>query len=318
MSEQILPSTVAASEMTATLDEVESGALPETSAVEDIPAAPGVGQQLRAAREEKNMSAADVAKLLKLSAHQVVALEEDDWSRLPVTVIRGFVRNYARLLKLDPEPLMQALTALQMPPPPKLDLPAGTNTTLPEMGKVERRDYAAVLSGLALVVLAVLAYFFVPQDFWQAKIMELTTSGKPSVVSEKSEPAPVEASPAQMPSQPANAPVAPAAAVSQEPAVQSQPIQQAVPSAPGSPAGSLPSSGLKLSFAQPSWVEIRDRSGQIIFSQLNPAGSQRDIEGQPPFALVIGNATNVTVQYKGKVVELSQRSKDDVARLNLD
>jgi cytoskeleton protein RodZ len=78
------------------------------------------------------------------------------------------------------------------------------------------------------------------------------------------------------------------------------------------------SGGLKLSFAQPSWVEIRDRSGQIIFSQLNPAGSQRDIEGQPPFALVIGNATNVTVQYKGKVIELSQRSKDDVARLNLD
>jgi cytoskeleton protein RodZ len=77
-------------------------------------------------------------------------------------------------------------------------------------------------------------------------------------------------------------------------------------------------SGLKLIFAQPSWVEIRDRSGQIIFSQLNPAGSERDIEGQPPFALVVGNASNVTVKYKGQVVELSQRSKDDVARLNLD
>ena len=75
---------------------------------------------------------------------------------------------------------------------------------------------------------------------------------------------------------------------------------------------------MKLSFGQPSWVEIRDRSGQIVFSQLNPAGSQREIEGQAPFTLVIGNASSVTVQYKGKTVDLTQRSKDDVARLTLD
>lgn len=312
MSEEMLASPVAESESAVTSDEMENA---EKLAMEEIPAMLGVGEQLRAAREERNMSAADVAKLLKLSTHQVVALEEDDWSRLPVTVIRGFVRNYARLLKIDPEPLMQTLTALQMPPPPKLDLPAGTNTALPEMGKVERRDYAAVLSGLALVVLAVLAYFFVPQDFWQSKLMALTSSEKPPVVTaEKSEATPVETSPAQSQSQPDSVPTTLAPVAAQETAVQPQPIQQAQPGA----ANSLPSSGLKLSFAQPSWVEIRDRSGQIIFSQLNPAGSQRDIEGQPPFALVIGNATNVTVQYKGKVVELSQRSKDDVARLNLD
>jgi len=87
----------------------------------------------------------------------------------------------------------------------------------------------------------------------------------------------------------------------------------AVPSAATGTSG-----GLKLSFSQPSWVEIRDGSGQIIFSQLNPAGSQSDIRGQPPFALVIGNASNVTVQYKGKVVELTQRSQEDVARLTLE
>lgn len=63
---------------------------------------------------------------------------------------------------------------------------------------------------------------------------------------------------------------------------------------------------------------MRDRTGQIIFSQLSQAGSQRDIEGQPPFVLVVGNAAHVTLQYKGKAIDLSKRSKDDVARLTLD
>jgi cytoskeleton protein RodZ len=281
----------------------------------DVLNALSVGQQLRAAREAKGVSAADVAKALKLSLHQVVALEEDDWSRLPGnTIIRGFVRNYARLVKLDADPLMQALTDLQMPQPPKLDLPAGTSTSLPQAGKVERRDFATVFSGLALVVLAVLAYFFMPQDFWQSKLVEFMAgiSGPATVVEKKDMPR----------SDMVSVPLAPSSGVA---TVVAEPATMPVPpvAAQGKPdvlpaPTSESSSGLKLSFAQPSWVEIRDRSGQIIFSQLNPAGSQRDIEGQPPFALVVGNATNVTVQYKGKVIELSQRSKDDVARLNLE
>lgn len=279
--------------------------------------APSVGEQLRAAREAKGMSVSDVAKVLKLSVHQVVALEEDDWSRLPGnTIIRGFVRNYARLFKLDSEPLMGALSALTVAQSEKLDLPAGSNTALPQIGKAERRDFATVFSGLLLVVLAVLIYFFMPEDFWQSRLMALipglngpeasvATVDTPKSNAPSAQPAPVEGAAAAM-AEPAAQPVSPAPAGA-----------SAAPEPQKSPASDA-GSGLKLSFAQPSWVEIRDRSGQIIFSQLNPAGSQREIEGQPPFSLVVGNASNVTVQYKGQVVELSQRSKDDVARLNLD
>jgi cytoskeleton protein RodZ len=287
-----------------------SAALPETSVL-------SVGQQLRAAREEKNVTVVDVAKVLKLSAHQVVALEEDDWARLPGnTIIRGFVRNYARFLKLDADPLMSALSAAQEPLSPKLDLPAGTNTAMPQPGTVERKDFATVFSGALLIVLAVLAYFFMPQDLWRSKLTELVDGIKVfELFTDKAgKPKPSDAS----------VPLAPPSAITQLAAEAATLPTSPVPTVASVRAETdqVPvtdiSGGLKLSFAQPSWVEIRDRSGQIIFSQLNPAGSQRDIEGQPPFALVIGNATNVTVQYKGKVIELSQRSKDDVARLNLD
>ena len=296
-------------------DGEESARPPAAEAYVEVEAAPApsVGEQLRAAREAKGMSVPDVAKVLKLSVNQVVALEADDWSRLPGnTIIRGFVRNYARLFKLDSEPLMSALTALAMPQSAKLDLPAGSNTALPQIGKAERRDFATVFSSLVLVVLAVLVYFFMPADFWQSKLAEFLSGLKgskatgaavdtstPNALSPQPAPGATTVEPAAQPDQPALA----AAAIGAD--------SQKVPASDSS-------GGLKLSFSQPSWVEIRDRSGQIIFSQLNPAGSQREIEGQPPFSLVVGNASNVTVHYKGQVVELLQRSKDDVARLNLD
>jgi cytoskeleton protein RodZ len=76
--------------------------------------------------------------------------------------------------------------------------------------------------------------------------------------------------------------------------------------------------GLRLSFAQPAWVEVRDGRNQIIFAELSPAGSKREVVGQPPFSLVVGNATQVTVEYQGRMIELSQRSKGDVARLTVE
>jgi cytoskeleton protein RodZ len=75
---------------------------------------------------------------------------------------------------------------------------------------------------------------------------------------------------------------------------------------------------LKMRFAQPSWVEIRDATGQTIYSQLNPAGSEREIEGQPPYVMVVGNAAHVTVSYQGRTIELQPRSKDDVARVTVE
>jgi cytoskeleton protein RodZ len=91
---------------------------------------------------------------------------------------------------------------------------------------------------------------------------------------------------------------------------------------PTSPASaelsSSSSEALIFSFAQASWVEVRDRSGQVVFTQLNSADTQREVVGQPPFSVVIGNASHVTLQYKGKSVDLSRRSKEGVARLTIE
>jgi cytoskeleton protein RodZ len=284
-----------------------------TNALMAVPTGPSVGQQLRAAREAKSLSVSDVAQALKLSEHQVHALEADDWLSLPGTIARGFIRNYARLLHLNSDALMSQLDSLRTPQPPSLDLVGGNSTALPSAIRVERRDWAVMFSGLILVTLALLAYFFVPQDFWLSKLTPLAP-----LVQEAKTVAPMTENAVAPSSVTADQAVPLGGMASAESeaskssslivAEERQPVDRTA-----SGTGRL-----QLHFARPSWVEIRDRNSQIIFSQLNPAGSEREIEGLPPFALVIGNASGVTVHYKGKAVEIPLRSKDDVARLSLE
>ncbi len=69
-----------------------------------------LGQKLKAAREEKGLSAGDVAGHLKLSVRQVEALENNAFERLPNAVfIRGFMRSYAKFLKMDEKNIIQEL-----------------------------------------------------------------------------------------------------------------------------------------------------------------------------------------------------------------
>src|SRR5436190_15313444 len=74
------------------------------------PSPDGPGARLRAAREAAGLSLDQVAQQLKLAPRQVKALEDENFGELPGrTFSRGFVRNYARLLNLDPEDLLSHL-----------------------------------------------------------------------------------------------------------------------------------------------------------------------------------------------------------------
>ena len=81
----------------------------------------------------------------------------------------------------------------------------------------------------------------------------------------------------------------------------------------------VPSAGtLRFEFFKDAWVEVKDQRGQVLMAQINPSGSRATVEGRPPFALVIGNASNVRLNYGDKAVDFSQHVKVDVARFTLD
>lgn len=75
----------------------------ETEAVENP------GELLRKAREAAHISEQEMAEHLNMSLRYVKALEANDRKMLPAVVfVRGYIRRYAQVLRLDPEPLLEA------------------------------------------------------------------------------------------------------------------------------------------------------------------------------------------------------------------
>lgn len=86
-----------------------SSAADESGGVEHI-AIKAPGAQLAACREQRGWTVEQVASQLNLAPRQIIAIESDNYASLPVmAVTRGFVRSYAKLLKIDPAPLLAAL-----------------------------------------------------------------------------------------------------------------------------------------------------------------------------------------------------------------
>lgn len=66
-----------------------------------------LGGLLKLERERRGLSVRDVMDATKISRRNLVALEDGQVGQLPHPVyLKGYVRNYARLVGLDPEPLI--------------------------------------------------------------------------------------------------------------------------------------------------------------------------------------------------------------------
>lgn len=270
-------------------------------------AAPTVGQRLRAEREQRGLSVAEVARQLKLAPRQVEALESDDHAALPGDLfVRGFLRNYARLFDFDPGAFgvsmpVGALTQAPGQPPDACSAAAGPSPSLAiavrrRMRREPRAARTRVVAAL-VVVLAVALAAVALLDPRPSQVSPLQPSGA----------MPGGAGAGLAPAAPEDSPGALAAARSGEPAAATLPA-----TAPGFDAR------LQLRFARDAWVEVRDEGGNVIFSQLSRTGSTQELTGRPPFQLVVGNASGVELSYRGKPVDLAPHTRSDVARLTLE
>ena len=293
-------------------------------------AMPGVGARLRQAREARTLSVDDVAQALKLGPRQVVALENGDWQGLPgQTFVRGFVRNYARLLQVDPAPLMEQLDASLDKPADSLSVPDSPPARMPS--SQPQRDRKVVFAGVALVLLALVAYAFLPNDLSalrdsaQGLLDSLARKEAPAAVAPSGVTTPAVAEPAAASVPAASEPVFPPGATpaqvmnpqAQAPAeLAPAPLAAAAPAA--APVAAAGDAQLRFVFAGDSWVEVRDRNNKALFSQRGSAGSERSIDGAGPLTLVIGNAAGVKLFWRGQAVDLAPHTKGEVARLVLE
>jgi cytoskeleton protein RodZ len=289
------------------------------------------GAQLMAERRAQGLSLGDVARQLKLSVRQVEALERDEYGAFPGPVfVRGFLRNYAKLLQLEPEALV-AQAAIGAAPA-TASVPA-TPVPLQEP-RAERRSRFGFGTLALAVVLVILAIAVVYDARNKPATVSLAPPPAPGVAQA---PAPQHADSPPPASPDAGAPPAPSPAVPEATTdagsttdARASGDSRAAATAPAGALGAATAPAaasvqrpgstaeVRLTFDDESWVEIKDATGTVIFSRLSSAGSEQALSGEPPLELVIGNAQSVRLTYRGKPIDLAPHTRVDVARVRLE
>jgi len=304
----------------------------ETTPASAGPRQTTAGSKLKAAREAAGLSLDAVAQQLKLAPRQVKALEDDDWQRLPGrTFARGFARNYARFVRLDPEAVLALLPGPDTTP--ALERPALAASRRP-MGEIpiERVSKPSTLRWLIPLLLvgvvAAIAYY----EFSRSKL-RLLPDMMSSAVSHRSAVSPTTPPPAPrttpstsgtattvLPNPMAGATIAAPAASAPKDSAVAQPAPAAA-GAPGAGAGSVgapaPEASLVLKFRGTSWVEVKDANGRVVVQMTGGSGMTQTVSAVPPIELALGNAPDVDVTFRGQPLDLSPYVRGGVARVAL-
>ncbi len=294
----------------------------------------GVGAELAAARQERGLGLPEVAQQLKFGMRQLEALEADRFGDLPGgTFARGMVRSYARLLKIDPEPLL-ARIAGRFDAPDSNQLAARFSQPVP-FSDAGRRS-TIVYFGLSLAILLVvggIAYQWQHERSSPAKMAFVKpkaesasrkpalpaqtvsaapaqVSEAPPVIEEKKPPVAVK-KPAPEEKKPEEKKLVEKKAAEKKPAP--APIVQAAVAAPASGVHRI----VMRVESDEAWLEVTDAAGRQLVSSLNRAGSERVVQGRGPFTFVIGNASRVRVLLNDREVDLKPHTRVEVARFTL-
>lgn len=299
-----------------------------------VPSVPSPGTQLRQARESARMSLEDVAAETRMTLPKVRALEADDYDSLHSdTFVRGYLRTYAKVLKLDPEDLLRAYrqerinAGLEEEPE---ESPLQITVTQPG----RPLWHFAVWILLTLVGLLVLSIWFFDNKPEFLSSQPSLSSPETSVASSppdeeggaaptrevlesnamaaaEAEPRAVEPEAVPEPGTTPGREPAPESETVPEPAMdvpEADSTQEAVPEVTRMAETAGPEVGeldqLQLNFTDECWLVVTDARGDVLHTDLVQPGQNLSLLGVAPFDVKMGNAPAVQMSLNGEPVDL--------------
>jgi len=237
-----------------------------------------LGDLLRRAREEKGLSLDQAMEATRIRKEFLEALEEEDLNRLPGEVyVKGFLRNYASYLGLDPEEVLSLLPRPESPTPAVAPSPVGQMLDQP-LEPASLLRFWPIAALLAIAVLLVGIWWASPRYFGGALPFARATAT------------------------PTPAPTPTATALLQPSPTAVLPTETALPTATRSPTLTPTPAGLVLSIEvvdQRSWVLIQ-ADGERAFAGILEPGAIDTWTASERIVLRSGNAGAVRVTLNGE------------------
>jgi len=306
---------------------------------------PTPGARLKAAREQRGLSAQKAADEMHLDAWVIDALEAGEYARIgPTVYAKGHLRKYASMLELPAEEIMsdfepqgQAAISRDIS-----SIPVGSRHG-PRVSRIVSPGQAATTIGAVILLISIMWW-----QPWQQRARgpasRAAAAGAPS--------ASAVADVAELPAtadldESDNVAAAPVTALDYAPAHTAAPRPSAatgagggvvdkvtattgkVTAAPadarGVPAPAAPAAAavtppagrarLTLSFTADSWVDVRDALGNRAFAGNESANTVKTIAGTAPLHVYLRSANGVQLEINGRAVAIGpQFFSGDVAR----
>lgn len=257
-------------------------------------AAPGesFGTWLRRQRVGREIDLREIADSTRISLRYLQALEEDRFDILPAAVFaKGFLRQYAKFVGLDPEEVVNFFEAARH----------ADETQVPVEPARGRRRRRAPSSWTYAVAFGVVAAGLVALVAWLSALDQRRREEQTSPAPGGTEVAEVaEASPAAVAMPGGAAPAEATGEPALEPAAPSPP-----PAEPAAPAAAPPrSSGLEvtLDFSDRCWVEAW-ADGRRQLSELRVQGESLKVEAAREVVIKVGDIRVVDIEVNGHPVD---------------
>lgn len=302
------------------------------------------GQQLAAERKKQGLTEREVADQLKITLSKLSAIEQDQYDKFPAQIyLKGYLKNYARLLRLSEQQICDSYQEH-----------CGETTTDTEWAPTLEPTSEFQIGKswfVALVAAIIIILFFIISSLSSSPSNEITDEA--AAIFESSDLNSVLSSPddtALKDQQTISDVLVDSGVQDIEPTtslVESiekieltqsdeasiEPVEILASKITAAELMSLTelkveqevpvievvslSDVLNFQFTSQCWIEVRDNNGSLLYSGLENPGSQRQIEGDGPFKVVIGNVSGTVLSLNGESIALQAPANGRALRLQV-
>ncbi len=271
-----------------------------------------IGEMLVHARNRAALGQGDLAEQINLPLRSIQALENDEFDLLPEsTFVRGYLRNYARAVGMDPEHVIDTYNKQYYVEPEIVVTP----------GKKLSYDPAIVWSTVAVFTILtglMITWWFdssiseiqqenssiasvtnATQTKEQTKtVVDTSQVEEPKVINaSESEPYPAEAE-----------------QVLTKSTLEHPELEQALQEQSNSPnllSMNQEVDVLTVTYVEKSWTEIRDADSKTLMQGLIEPGVVRNLNGKAPFEIFLGNSPGVVIEVNGQFFDHSEYNRSN-------
>ncbi len=303
----------------------------------------GPGAFLKQAREQQGISIKDVASRLKLMEQSIHNIESDNYEDTPIAFYKGYLKNYAQFLGLDPEQVAEKFNRYAVKQGLEVDPVTRPSYSAETISRKNSQRYARLFVKLiswliALALIYSVYYLLAEKGYWNKFINSFdknptqeqpleTDDNEGELIPEVS--ALGSANDDQKLSlekidRDTQADSGNELALNLEPAEAETTLQESSGSNFEMADHNAEATEyrmatndqeLLLQFSDECWLQVIDASGKILVSGTKHAGHVSRVSGRAPYRLTIGKVAAIKIEYQGKEIDLSSYPDGRIAKL---